>query len=70
MPEPAVDGATDQPPIGADDDVRVILADEHPEFRDGLAELLDSAAGIRVVGRASDGHEAIDLVGSCILMSS
>ena len=63
MPEPAVDGATDQPPIGADDDVRVILADEHPEFRDGLAELLDSAAGIRVVGRASDGHEAIDLVG-------
>ena len=63
MPEPAVDGETDQPPIGADDDVRVILADDHPVFRDGLAVLLDSVAGIRVVGRAGTGHEALDLVG-------
>ena len=49
MPEPAVDGETDQAPISADDDVRVIMADDHPVFRDGLAALLDSVAGIRVL---------------------
>lgn len=44
-------------------DVEVLLADDHPVFRDGLAMLLDSVAGIRVVGRAGTGREAVDLAG-------
>ena len=49
-------------PERTEPDVDVVLADDHPVFRDGLAVLLDSMAGIRVIGRAGTGHEAIDLV--------
>jgi DNA-binding NarL/FixJ family response regulator len=62
MREPATDAETDRPPTGEGDDVEVILADDHPVFRDGLAVLLDSVEGIRVVGRAGTGREALDLV--------
>jgi DNA-binding NarL/FixJ family response regulator len=44
-------------------DIEVVLADDHPVFRDGLAMLLDSMSGVRVVGRASTGREAIEVVG-------
>jgi DNA-binding NarL/FixJ family response regulator len=40
-------------------DIRVVLADDHPVVRAGLAALLGSMAGIEVVGVASDGHEAV-----------
>ncbi|MGH3453510.1 MAG: response regulator [Nocardioidaceae bacterium] len=62
MREPATDAGADRPPTGEVDDVEVILADDHPVFRDGLAVLLDSIEGIRVVGRAGTGREALDLV--------
>jgi DNA-binding NarL/FixJ family response regulator len=62
MREPATDPEADRPPTGEGDDVEVILADDHPVFRDGLAVLLDSVEGIRVVGRAGTGREALDLV--------
>ena len=42
--------------------VRLLIADDHPVFRDGLASLLDPLPGIDVVARASDGAEAVDLV--------
>jgi DNA-binding NarL/FixJ family response regulator len=45
------------------DDTEVVLVDDHPVFRDGLAMLLDSVEGIRVVGRAGTGGEALELVG-------
>jgi DNA-binding NarL/FixJ family response regulator len=48
---------------GEGTDVEVVLADDHPVFRDGLAMLLDSVAGIRVVGRAGTGREAVDVAG-------
>ena len=62
MQERAVEPETDRPSNADGEDVDVVLADDHPVFRDGLAVLLDSMSGIRVVGRASTGHEAIDLV--------
>ena len=40
-------------------DIRVVLADDHPVVRAGLAALLGSMAGIEVVGVAADGHEAV-----------
>lgn len=41
--------------------VRVMVADDHPVFRDGLASLLDPLDGIEVVARAADGAEAVAL---------
>ena len=43
------------------DSIRVMIADDHPVFRDGLASLLDPLPGIEVVARASDGAEAVAL---------
>lgn len=42
------------------EDIRVVVADDHPIFRDGLAMLLASVDGIDVVGTAADGAEAVD----------
>jgi two-component system nitrate/nitrite response regulator NarL len=42
--------------------VRILIADDHPIFRDGLKRLLESERGFRVVGEACDGIEAVDLV--------
>lgn len=43
----------------ADPTIRVVLADDHPVVRAGLAALLTSLPGIEVVGVASTGREAI-----------
>jgi DNA-binding NarL/FixJ family response regulator len=40
-------------------EIRVVLADDHPVVRAGLAALLGSLHGIKVVGVASDGREAV-----------
>lgn len=42
--------------------IRIVTADDHPIFRDGLRKLLEAAPTFEVIGEASDGHEAIDLV--------
>jgi len=42
--------------------LRVVLADDHALVREGTAELLERAGGIRVVGQAADGLEAVRLV--------
>lgn len=39
--------------------IRVMVVDDHPVFRDGLASLLDPLDGIEVVARAADGEEAV-----------
>lgn len=43
--------------------IRVLIADDHPMFRKGLHGLLESVAGIEVVGEAAEGEEAIALAG-------
>jgi two-component system nitrate/nitrite response regulator NarL len=42
--------------------VRILIADDHPIFRDGLKRLLESERGFKVVGEACDGVEAVNLV--------
>jgi two-component system, NarL family, nitrate/nitrite response regulator NarL len=41
--------------------VRILVADDHPIFRDGLRRLLESEPGFEVVGEAQDGAEAVKL---------
>lgn len=41
--------------------VRVLLADDHPVFREGLQKLLEAERGFTVVGAAADGIEALEL---------
>src|SRR5918999_3717847 len=41
--------------------LRVVIADDHPFYRQGLARLL-SQSGVEVVGQASNGPAAIELV--------
>jgi len=45
----------------ADDQVRVILADDHPLYREGLAGLLATTTDLVVVGQAGTGAEAVAL---------
>jgi DNA-binding NarL/FixJ family response regulator len=42
------------------DDIRVLIADDQQLVREGLRVLLDLTPGIRVVGEASNGAEAIE----------
>lgn len=39
--------------------LRVLIADDHPVFRDGLRLVLQSAPGIDLVGEATSGREAV-----------
>ncbi|MGE3956531.1 MAG: response regulator [Vicinamibacterales bacterium] len=39
--------------------IRIVIADDHPIFRDGLRRLLDSEAGFKVVAEAVDGEDAL-----------
>ena len=42
--------------------ITILIADDHPIFRDGLRRLLESERGFKVVGEACDGVEAVDFV--------
>ena len=43
------------------DTIRVLIADDHPLFREGMRGRLHRLADIEVVGEASSGHEAVEL---------
>jgi DNA-binding NarL/FixJ family response regulator len=45
--------------MNAQDDIRIVIADDHPLFRRGLVALLGSETGIAVVGEATTGEEAV-----------
>jgi two-component system nitrate/nitrite response regulator NarL len=41
---------------------RILIADDHPIFRDGLKRLLESEREFKVIGEACDGVDAVKLV--------
>jgi DNA-binding NarL/FixJ family response regulator len=42
--------------------IRVLVADDHELFRDGVRKLLEDAGNISIVGEAADGNECLRLV--------
>ena len=42
--------------------VRIVIADDHPIFREGLIKLLETKPDLLVVGAAADGDDAMKLV--------
>jgi DNA-binding NarL/FixJ family response regulator len=44
-----------------EDTVRVLIADDHPLFREGMHGRLDRVSDIAVVGEAASGEEAVEL---------
>jgi DNA-binding NarL/FixJ family response regulator len=43
-------------------EIRVVIADDHPIFRQGLRELLAKDASIKLLAEAEDGEEALSLI--------
>jgi DNA-binding NarL/FixJ family response regulator len=50
---------TGGPPPGGTGPVRVLVADDHPVVRAGLAAMLSAEPGLDVVGEAASGEEAV-----------
>ncbi|MEC3953266.1 response regulator transcription factor [Nocardia sp. CDC153] len=46
----------------SDDEIRVLLVDDQELFRTGIAVIIDGQPGLRTVGQAADGFEALNLV--------
>ena len=42
--------------------IRIVIADDHPIFRDGLRKLLSLEDDFDVVGEARDGNEVLEIV--------
>jgi two-component system nitrate/nitrite response regulator NarL len=41
--------------------IRIVIADDHPIFRDGLRRLLEAEPDLKVIGEACDGAEAVKM---------
>jgi two-component system, NarL family, response regulator DegU len=42
--------------------VRIVIADDHPVFLQGLRQIIELEPGLEVVGEASDGHSALEAI--------
>lgn len=43
-------------------DIRVVIADDHPVFRQGLRQIIETEQGIKVVGESGDGASALRMI--------
>jgi DNA-binding NarL/FixJ family response regulator len=55
-------GTTINPARKPQQQVRLVIADDHPIFRDGLRRLLEMEPDHKVIGEASNGAEAVQVV--------
>jgi DNA-binding NarL/FixJ family response regulator len=44
------------------DEISVLLADDHPIFRKGLRQIIESDPSLKIVGEAEDGESALELI--------
>jgi len=45
-----------------DEEIRILVADDHLIFREGLRKLLDSEDGLTIVGEAANGNDCVKLI--------
>jgi two-component system, NarL family, nitrate/nitrite response regulator NarL len=57
-PDPMQEAAQVRSPLRP---IRIVIADDHPIFRDGLRRLLEAESDLKVIGEAADGGEAVKL---------
>src|ERR1043165_5989992 len=64
MPEnnTAINGPSAPSGVPARSKIRIVVADDHPIFRDGLCKLLALEEDFEVVAQASDGREVLDVL--------
>ncbi len=43
-------------------DINIIIADDHPIFRDGLKHIIKDEPHIKIIGEAGDGEKALELI--------
>jgi DNA-binding NarL/FixJ family response regulator len=43
-------------------EIRIVIADDHPVFRHGLRQLIEMEPGLKVLGEASDGLAALNMI--------
>ncbi|MFW6032334.1 MAG: response regulator [Phycisphaeraceae bacterium] len=58
--EPDAPDAANQMPQGGDNRVRILLVDDHAVVREGLTLMLRNQPGVRIVGEAGDGEDAVN----------
>ncbi len=63
----STNAASDAPPPAANGNqcIRLMIADDHQLFREGLVTMFHTQPDIQIVGEAKDGQEAIDLAKAC-----
>lgn len=44
------------------DEIRVVIADDHPVFRQGLRQIIEADPKLKIVGEAEDGEAALQLI--------
>ena len=58
----AIDGPVPGSSLGGRPKIRIVVADDHPIFRDGLCKLLALEDDFDVVAQAQDGREVLDVL--------
>ena len=43
-------------------EINIIIADDHPIFREGLKSIIAADPGIKILGDAADGNAALKLI--------
>src|SRR4051812_35475023 len=55
-------GTIDNPKRALEEAIRIVIVDDHPLFRHGLAQLINSDDGFAVCGEAGSAPEALTLI--------
>ncbi len=44
------------------EEIKLIMADDHPIFREGLRQIIEKDSRIKIIGEADNGQKALELI--------